>query len=424
MGDSVVTRILSALGYERRSAIMDDLLAGRRAGAMSAAGVPVNAALVAGIPAVHAAVTFAAESVASLPMRIWRGEGPARERVTGAWQSRLFRGSPNPVQDTFNFWETVQSSLDFRSNAYIWKSKDTTGKTVRLWALHPDQVSPSVSADKAIVYDVHFGGAWVAPEEATRYGSVRVDNSTILHIPGRGGMGQLVSPSPISLFRTSLGIIAAKQQYEATIYRHGAAGGLVVSFPAGITKSQADQWRESFDGEHAGVYNAGKTKVVGGGATVTAMGLTQKDAEFVEAMALSVMDVSRIFRVPAWFLGIDAKTDKPVSPEHEQDRWMRHGLVPRLHRIEAAINADPDLFGAAEIYAAFDTSGMIRGDLATEAEISLKKVQSGQWLIDEARAKDGLPPLPDGLGMVPHPVPVGGSPYGVPLPAKKEDVDE
>ncbi|MBT9156868.1 MAG: hypothetical protein DDT37_01859 [Firmicutes bacterium] len=240
-------------------------------------------------------------------------------------------------------------------------------------------------------------------------------------------MGQLVSPSPISLFRTSLGIIAAKQQYEATIYRHGAAGGLVVSFPAGITKMQADQWRESFDAEHAGVYNAGKTKVVGGGAggaTVAAMGLTQKDAEFVEAMALSVMDVSRIFRVPAWFLGIDAKTDKPVSPEHEQDRWMRHGLVPRLHRIEAAINADLDLFGTTEIYAAFDTSGLVRGDLATEAEISLKKVQSGQWLLDEARAKDGLPPLPDGLGQIPHPVPVGGSPYGVPLPAKKEDGDE
>ncbi len=146
---------------------------------------------------------------------------------------------------------------------------------------------------------------------------------------------------------------------------------------------------------------------------MSSMGMTQKDAEFVEAMALSVMDVSRIFRVPAWFLGIDAKTDKPVSPEHEQDRWMRHGLLPRLHRIEAAINADVDLFGAAEIYAAFDTSGLIRGDLATEAEISLKKVQSGQWLVDEARAKDGLPPLADGMGQISHPVPVGASPYGV-----------
>ncbi len=420
MGESVVVRIMSALGYERRSTITDDILAGRRAGAVSPSGVPVNAALVAGIPAVHAAVTFAAESVASLPMRIWQGEGPTKQRVAGAWQSRLFRGSPNPVQDAFSFWETVQSSLDFRSNAYIWKTKADNGWVVQMWALHPDQVSPSSDG----TYDVQFGGVGVIPTEARRYNSVSVDRSTLLHIRGRGGLGRLVPPSPISLFRTSLGIIAAKQQYEATIYRHGAAGGLVVSFPAGITKTQADQWRENFDSDHAGVYNAGKTKVVGGGATVAAMGLTQKDAEFVEAMALSVMDVSRIFRVPAWFLGIDAKTDRPVSPEHEQDRWMRHGLVPRLHRIEAAINADVDLFGAAEIYAAFDTAGMIRGDLATEAEISLKKVQSGQWLLDEARAKDGLPPLPDGLGKIPHPVPVGGSPYGVPLPAKKEDIDD
>lgn len=407
---------MSVLGYERRT-IVEDILAGRRSGSV-AAGVPVNSTVVAGLPAVHAAVTLAAEAVAGLPMRVWRGELPMRERVTNVWQYQLLRGSPNPVQSAFMFWETVQASLDFRNNAYIWKSKDEHGRVIMLWALHPDQVVPGLGVNRAVEYQVIFGDNGITPFGAERYGSVRVDTSTILHIRGRGGLGVLVPPSPIAQFRLALGTAAAKQQLEATVYRNGAAGGLIVTFPAGVTKQQADIWREGFDTEHAGPYNAGRTKVIGAGATVTSVGMTQKDAEYVEAMNLSVLDVARIFRVPAWLLGVDQKLDRPQSPEHEQDRWLRHGLTPRLNRIESAINADVDLFspfGSPGIYAAFDTAGLIRGDLATEAEISLKKVQSGQWLVDEARAKDGLPPLPDGIGMIPQIIPVGGSPAGVPL---------
>jgi hypothetical protein len=58
----------------------------------------------------------------------------------------------------------------------------------------------------------------------------------------------------------------------------------------------------------------------------------------------------------------------------------------------------------------FDVGASIRGDRQTEADITLKKVQSGQWLVDEARALDGLPPLPDGAGQIPQVVPVGGGP--------------
>jgi HK97 family phage portal protein len=344
-------------------------------------------------------------------MRIWRGEGPIREKVANTWQSRLFRGGPNPTQDAFQFWETVQTSLDYRNIAYIWKSKDATGRVIMLWALHPDQVSPQRAArSREIVYTATFPDNFVCPMECDGLGSVTVDSSTILRIVGRGGMGQLIPSTPIALFRSSLANIIAKQDYESALYANGALGGLGVEFPAGVSKDQADKWREGFDSTHAGVKNAGRTKVVGGGAKLQQIGMTQRDAQFVEAANLSVMDVSRIFRVPAWFLGVTQATDKPITPEHEQQRWLQHGLNPRMTRIESAINADPDLFPAYETYAGFDTAGMVRGDLATEAEISHKKVQAGIWLPDEARAKDGLPPLPDGVGMIPQIVPVGGAP--------------
>lgn len=416
MGSNLVDRIAARLGYERRS-ILDDIMAARRFGSGSSAGVVVTNSAVAGIPAVHAAVTFASEAVAALPMRVWQGEGPLKTKAAEAWQYRLLARQPNPVQSRFAFWEAVQASLDFRGNAFIWKTKRDNGWTEMLWALHPDQVAVERMGN-LLTYQVSvapIGSNWVTPLEMERYSRVKVDASTILHIRGRGGMGQCVSPSPVALCGDALGTVLAKQQHEAAVYKHGTGESLLAKFPAGITPQQALEWREGFMAEHGGPHNAGKVKVIGGGADITAIGMSQQDAQFVEAMNLSVQDIARIFRVPVWFLGVTQQTDKPQTPEHEQDRWLRHGLTPRLSRIESAINADPDLFGAGDIYAMFDTSSLSRGDLATEAEISLKKVQSGQWLVDEARAKDGLPPLPGGIGQIPQVVPVGGTPYGVPL---------
>jgi HK97 family phage portal protein len=397
-----------------------------RSGYGPSAGMNVTPGTVRGIPAVNAAVTFAAEAVACLPMRTWKGEAPLRKKVITTWQARLFNSPyPNPDQTWFEFWEIVQSSLDYRGNAFIWKSKDANGRVIALWALHPDQVYlRRENVSKKIIYRVATNAAYTVPYEIGIYANVGVDSSVVLHIRGRGGMGEVVSPSPIQLFITSLGSALAKQQHEANLFKNGASGGLVVSFPAGITKPQADQWRDSFDSDQAGVNNAGKTKVVGGGATVTQIGMTQADAQWAEAMQLSLIDVSNIFRVPGWFLGVSIKNDKPVTPEHEQQRWANHGLNPRLTRIEAAINSDPDLFGAgASICASFDTAGLIRGDLTTQDTIAHQQIQDGRLLVDEWRIENGRDPLPGGVGMIPQIVPVGGAPNPklTPNPKPKEE---
>ena len=185
--------------------------------------------------------------------------------------------------------------------------------------------------------------------------------------------------------------------------------GLVVMFPANVKKEQADQWREGFDDKHAGVGNTGKTKVVGAGAKVERLGMSQADAEFANSVELSVLDVSRIFRVPEWFLGVSQRTGKPVTPEHEAQRWLRSGLGPRLLRIESAFNADPDMFGGRDV-AGFDAGQVVRGDLGTEDTIDHQRIQDGRLLVDEWRVEHGRDPYPDGLGSIPQIVPVGGAP--------------
>lgn len=392
----------------RTSGTMEQMLADRRV-SIGDSGVSVTRKTVAGLPAFDAGISLAANAVAQLTAKVWRGDGPIRSAVTTTWQSRLFRGQPNPGQDWFRFWYTIEASRTARRNAYIWKTKDANGQVIAMTALHPDQVWPFRTLKGRIQFSITFSQFNPIPPEIQAYGSYVVDSSVIRHIRGKGGVGELIAPSPLDEFRSSLGLAVAKQEHEASVYRNGAQGGLVVSFPAGVSKAQADVWREGFDSDHAGVANSGRTKVTGNGATVAQIGMSQRDTQFIESVGMSLMDIALILDIPPWLLGVSEKTTKPASPEHEMQRWMYFHLAPRLAAIEAAINADPDLFGLTD-YMAFDTANVIRGDLTTEAEIAIRKVQAGIWIPDEARSRDSLGPLADGVGKIAQVTPVGGTP--------------
>lgn len=393
---------------------MDGLIAERASTFSAGAGVSVTGRTVGGIPAFDAACGIVGNAIGQLTLRVWRGNGPVRAIVTTTPQARLLRGSYNPQQDPFTFWHIIGASLTARRNAFIWKTFNNVGQVVEMTALHPDQVSNVRRDGKHLTYTVSFSDWFPQPSDVTGVGSLTVNESTIRHIRGRGGFGEIMAPSPMKQFRTAFSLAIAKQGHEASVYRNGAQGGLVVSFPAGVSREQADKWREGFDDEHAGVSNAGRTKVAGNGATITQIGMTQRDAAFIEAVGLSITDISLITGVPAWLLGQRDATAKPLSPEHEMQRWVYTGLAPMLRRIESSLNADQYMFGGSD-ECGFDTSDLIRGDLMTEADIAIRKVQAGIWLPDEARSRDSLEPLADGQGQIPQITPVGGAPNASPL---------
>lgn len=374
-----------------------------------------------GLPAIHRAVRLRAEAIAALRLYCWRGEGPQRERVDGVWQSQLFADpSPNECQTRFGFWETVEESLSYRGNAFIWKNTDG-GKIVDWWALHPDQIKATFGDDGSIRYEVKVAPGYVDPV-GRGTATYTVDYETLIHIRGHGEGGQLMAPSPVQVFRTQGMAMVGRQRHQARMYRRGIAGQVAVIFPQGIGKEAADQWREAYRANYEGTEGE-TTLVMGGGADIKPIGLSPEDIQFVEMEKLTVYDASWMMGVPANLLGITV--NEKGTPNLEQDlmTWLRFGLGPEIGRIESAIYADETLFGNARTYPGFDTDDFVRGDLATEAQILQTDVQTGILLPDEARAMKGLPPLPGGAGMIPQIVPVGGTPNPKPNTAP-EDVPD
>lgn len=369
----------------------------------------VNANAVKGIPALHRAARLRAEALANLRLCVWRGEGPERKRVDNVWQARLFRRAANEYQSRFVFWETVAESLAWRGNAYIWKLIDPLDlRVIELWALHPDQVQC-----KGETYDVTVSDGFLDPVGKGNGKYTNLGPDKILHIRGHGEGGMYEAPSPIEVFRQSLGSALERQRYETRLYKRGTALQLAVEFPQNVTKAQAAEWRQMWRETYEGA-DGESTAILGGGATLKPIGMTAADAEFVQMSNITVEDAARIMAVPINLLSVP-RVENAADLEQDLATWLRFSIGPECERIEAALEGDDQLFAdappnAASVYPKFDTDMFVRGDLRTEAEILVQLVQAGILLPDEARSLRGLEDLPDGVGKIPQVTPVGGAP--------------
>lgn len=386
-------------------------------GSIGTAGVTVTPANGMGVPAMIAAVRRGAEQVAELEFGVWRGQAPMTTRVTGSWQARFFAGTaPNDQQTWFDFFSTIEESVSYRGNAFIWKNKDDRGRVVEAFALHPDQVLPLFfQAGRKYLIGTY---PWYVDPTGAGSGFYEVDSGTITHVRGFGSGGRWLAPSPLDRERGGLALSTAlaKIGHENSTYAQGLSKRLAISFPGASNPTKVKEWRDKFKVQQEGPANGGKTLVLTDGATATEVGMSLADAQFVESMQYSVEDVCRIVDVPPSIIwgggsGSTARAVAPTTPEHELQRWLRYGLGPRLSRIESSFRSDPDWFPEGSLtFPAFATEGFVRGDLETESTILVSQVQSGILLPDEARAMRGLPELPDGLGKIPQVVPVGGTP--------------
>lgn len=390
---------------ETRSFALTDMVRWGYSGLRNVPGT-IAAKTVQGIPALHLGARLRAEAVAQLRIQTWRGEDDDAVHVD-SWQERfLNRPRANPQQDRFTFWETMEESLAYRNNAWIWKVKDPGGRVLEWYALHPDQVAEGSRAQWIVkTMDGYVDPTGRGPAYYT------LDEDTILHVRGHGTGGKRVAPSPIEVFREALAAPINRMRHENRMWQRGTALQQAVEFPPGVTKEKAEEWRDEFDARHSGTDGA-TTMVVGAGAKVQKIGMTMADAQYVDMAMLTVQDSARIIAVPDQLLMAQLKDRQQI--EDQLSLWLRFGLGSELGRIEAALLGDEDLFPSvgrgAGIRPVFKTDGFVRGDLLTEAQIMHLRIQDGTLLPDEARKQMGYPPLPGGVGMIPQVTPVGGAP--------------
>ena len=337
------------------------------------------------LAAVYACVRVLAETMASLPLIVYkkRPDG-GKDRVTDHWLYRVLAERPNRFQNPFEWREMLQGHMALRGNAYNQIITNAMGEIVELMPLHPDRIRMEVlpSGEYRYRFKDRFGQESVLPR------------GEVWHLRGLSSDG-LMGMSPIELSRESIGMALAAQDYGARFFANDAkpTGGWI-EFPGSFKDNEAKKvFRESYQHAQSGA-NRGKVLVLENGMKFHEVGITNKDAQFLELRKFQITDIARLFRVPPHMI---ADLDRATFSNIEQQslEFVMHTMTPWAERWEASIESEL-LLDDETLEIEFDFANLMRGDAASRAAYYQSGIQNGWLTRNEARIAENLNPL-DGL---------------------------
>jgi hypothetical protein len=201
--------------------------------------------------------------------------------------------------------------------------------------------------------------------------------------------------SPIELARESLGMALAAQDYGARFFANDAkpTGGWI-EFPGSFKDTEAKKvFRESYQQAQSGP-NRGKVLVLENGMKFHEVGVTNKDAQFLELRKFQITDIARLFRVPPHMIA-DLERATFSNIEQQSLEFVMHTMTPWAERWEASIESELLLEGD-DIEIEFDFANLMRGDAASRSSYYQSGIQNGWLTRNEARVSENLNPI-DGL---------------------------
>jgi HK97 family phage portal protein len=120
---------------------------------------------------VYACVSLLAESVASLPLRIFERVGDGRNEATDHPLFYLLAVEPNPEMTAFTFIETWIGCLALTVNGYVELVENRAGDIGAMYPLHPLKTEPYRIADGGLVTMSNFAevvGTRFLPERSQK----------------------------------------------------------------------------------------------------------------------------------------------------------------------------------------------------------------------------------------------------------------
>lgn len=354
-------------------------------GTSTKAGVSINAANAATIIAVQSAVSLLSETVAQLPLPVYKKlpeGGKARAEDHPVWP--LLNVAPNSWQSAFQWKEMMQGHLMQWGRCYSMKTV-SRGRILELLPLHPSRVSV-----KQDTLTLRLKFTVTLPDSTT----VTLDQSEMFWILDRTVDG--IRPiSRIDLAREGLGGAKAAENFSASFFGNNGMPAGILSTEQKLTAEQIKQLQNSWKDLNGGDNSFG-IGVLDGGFKFSQITTLLRDAQFIETRKFAISEVARIWRIPPHMLG-DLEKATFSNIEHQGQEFVNYCLMPWLKRWEMAINTQliaPER--QSPTFAEFLVDGLLRGDIKTRYGAYSQALKDGWLNRNEVREMENRNPIPGG----------------------------
>lgn len=355
-----------------------------QSGWSSRAGMDITPEDAMGVAAVSSAMGILSESIAQLPLNVYRRIERGKERADKHPLWRVLHIQPNSFQDSFQFRELMQLHLLGYGNCFAFKNF-VRGELRELLPIHPSRVQIEQDERMRVIYTITL------PDGS----QLDFGRDRIFHIKDRG-LDAVIGMSRVQTGRDSIGLALGQEQHAAQLFGNGARPSGILSTDRPLKAEQMAAIRESWTAAHGGD-NAMGTAVLDNGFSWSALTMTSTDAQFIENRKLQIAEVSRIFRVPPHMLGdLDRATFSNI--EQQNIEFLVYSLMSWLKRWESAINTQLLMPNERdEYFAEFVVEGFLRGDTKTRYEAYEIALRDGWLNRNQVREKENLnADIPDG----------------------------
>lgn len=337
----------------------------------------VNEYSILSIPAVYRAVNFLATTLATLPIRVMKGDEqlPAHPLVA------LLNNAFAPWQNATIGRQTLHAHAATYNNGILRIYREGA-RVARLVNIPPDQVEIRIDADTgAPLYRI--GGADVF------YGDV-------IHLRGLSFNGVAGMSLPILAQRTFEAIINAEELARRFLKQGFHLAG-VIEFPGALKDEQIEAIKRAWATQYAGLAGSGKVPVIPFGGSFRPINANANEQQLLETRQFLVCEVARYFGVPPTMLyELSRGTWSNIAElGGEVVRFTLRGWSEQFDE-ECSLK----LLTAAERQSGHriesDLTSIERGNYQTLIDGETKLVQAGVTTDNEARRALGYPPVENG----------------------------
>lgn len=358
-------------------------------GTATSSGERVTAAVAEQVAAVHRGKQIIAEGVAKMPCELFkRLPKDRREEAPDHPFAPVLRLAANETDTPIDLWDQVLGSAVLRGRGYA--------------EMIP---GPRTFADQLVFlpFDTVEEKRFKGPKKRLTYVVRRADGEKVPLGPDR--VFRLCGPdggkSLLDRMRETVGSARAAEAFGGEQFSKAPMMAGILSPKAGVTMTQeallaaANAFREANSGPR------GRNRVaVLPGLEYHAMGMTLKDAQFLELRKFSREEIAIFLGVPPHKLGVMDKASY-ASVEAQNRALVDDCLQPWATRLEQAIAMQilapisvarglaPDAY-----FVKFNFDELLRGTMAERAEAESKWIMAGVLSQNECREMEDRDPIP------------------------------
>jgi HK97 family phage portal protein len=332
---------------------------------------------------VFACVKLISETVATLPLIVYRRKPRGRAVAADHPLYALLHDSPNADQTAVEFWEMVVAHIALRGRAYVLKSVDVNGDVFDLRPLNPDRMGE--------VRMLANGGRLYRYNHPTR-GLVEYSERDIWEPRGFGGL------SVVQYGARSMAAASNAEMAASDLYGNDMKPRAVITRDDFLTKDQRRQAKEAIeDGMMKGAGGV-NLRLIEGGMKYQQLSLSPEDAQLLETRQYSVEDLCRWFGMNPAMIGHGTSVSNwGTGREQINLAFLQYVLRAYTKRLEQGITKW--LLRTEErrkFYAEFSVEGLLRADSAGRATFYSTMVQNGIMTRNEVRDLENLDAMDGG----------------------------